>query len=373
MGSVTDFSLDALRRYPDAEADNLFAVDASDRLILDQAAEAVASAASGDVVVIGDSYGGITLGAVVLHGARGVRVHQDSLLGEQSLEANAAGLTEQFRSLPLGAELVAGARVVLLRLPRTLSELDEIAQLIAAHAHPSVVVYAAGRIKHMSLGMNEVLSRHFGRLDVTRARQKSRGLVAREPHAGPARYPLREYHADLDLWICAHGGTFAGTALDIGTRLMLDVLGDAVPDAVRIVDLGCGTGALAVMVARARSGATVLASDVSAAAVASARATVVANSLSDRVVVVQDSGLDAQPEGGVDLVLLNPPFHVASTVHTGLAAGLFRDAARVLRPGGELWTVYNSGLDYRQQLERLVGPTRQVVRNTKFTVAASRR
>jgi hypothetical protein len=31
---MPDFSFDRLRRYPDVEADNLFAVDASDRLIL---------------------------------------------------------------------------------------------------------------------------------------------------------------------------------------------------------------------------------------------------------------------------------------------------------------------------------------------------
>ncbi len=368
---MTDFALDALRRFPDVEAENLVAVDASDRLMLDEAAAAIAAASPGEVVVLGDAYGALTLGAIMIHGARDVRVHQDSLVGERALAGNAEGVTDEFRILPLGAELLDGARVVLLRLPRMLAELDELAQQIAAHAHPSVVVYAAGRIKHMSLGMNEVLARHFGRLDVTRARQKSRGLIAREPRPGPERYPLREFHPDLDLWVCAHGGAFAGTSLDIGTRLLLGVLEGAKPDARTIVDLGCGTGVLAAVAARDRPGAEVLASDVSAAAVASARATAAANGLGDRVTVVRDLGLDGRPDASADLVLLNPPFHVASTVHTGLAARLFRDAARVLRPGGELWTVYNSGLGYRPQLERLVGPTRQVARNAKFTVTAS--
>ncbi|MCU1402427.1 MAG: SAM-dependent methyltransferase, partial [Microbacteriaceae bacterium] len=72
-------------------------------------------------------------------------------------------------------------------------------------------------------------------------------------------------------------------------------------------------------------------------------------------------------------VVLNPPFHVGSTVHSGLADSLFEEAARVLRPGGELWTVYNSHLGYRPVLRRLVGETREVARNAKFTVAMSRR
>jgi 16S rRNA (guanine1207-N2)-methyltransferase len=56
-----------------------------------------------------------------------------------------------------------------------------------------------------------------------------------------------------------------------------------------------------------------------------------------------------------------------------IAPRLFADAARVLRPGGELWVVWNRHLRYRPQLERLVGETRQVGRNATFTVTASLR
>jgi 16S rRNA (guanine1207-N2)-methyltransferase len=60
-------------------------------------------------------------------------------------------------------------------------------------------------------------------------------------------------------------------------------------------------------------------------------------------------------------------------VHTGLAPRFFEDAARVLAPGGELWTVFNSHLGYRPTLTRIVGPTREVARNTKFTITVSTR
>jgi 16S rRNA (guanine1207-N2)-methyltransferase len=60
-------------------------------------------------------------------------------------------------------------------------------------------------------------------------------------------------------------------------------------------------------------------------------------------------------------------------VHTGIALRLFAEAGRVLRPGGQLWAVWNSHLAYGPALERAVGPTRQVARGPKFTVTASRR
>ncbi|KSW18712.1 SAM-dependent methyltransferase [Cellulomonas sp. B6] len=375
MGPVSDV-LDALRRHPDVEAENLHAVDATDRLLLDEAAPLLVGAPAGSVVVIGDRYGALTLGAIARHGISGVRVHQDRLTGERALHANAERLgLGGFTSHGLTPDLVAGARVVLLQLPRALDALDEVAALVAEHADPDVVVVAGGRVKHMTTAMNDVLARHLGRVEARLARQKSRALVASSPRPAaerPARrWPERAEHPDLGLVVCAHGGAFAGTGVDIGTRALLRHL-DAVPTTTgTAVDLGCGTGVLAVALARLHPGLDVVATDESAAAVASARATVDANDVADRVRVTRAAGADDLPDASVDLVLLNPPFHVGATIAPQVAHDLFAQAARVLRPGGELWAVWNSHLRYRPALERVVGPTRQVGRDPKFTVTAS--
>lgn len=381
---MPDFEFDRLRRWPDVEADNLFAVDASDRLILDEADDALTAAASGGtVVVLGDHYGALTLGIAALHPhlAGGLRVHQDELSGERALAANAAeaGLGQAYRSLPLGEELLAGATVVIMQLPRSLSALDELAEAVARWADPAVTVFAGGRIKHMTVAMNEVFGRHFRELSVSQARQKSRVLRVSAPiraasgSATATAWPHAAEHADLGLTICAHGAAFAGTSLDIGTRYLLGFLPQMKPDAATAIDLGCGTGVLAAALAKARPALQVTASDQSAAAVASAQATMVANGLTGQVSVVRDDALQSQPDASAELIVLNPPFHIGASVHAGIALKLFEDAARVLRPGGELWCVWNTHLGYKQALSRLVGETRQVGRNAKFTVTVSTR
>jgi len=361
-----------LRRWPDVEASNLQAWDASDSLILDEAGE-LPGGLPEDVVVIGDRHGALTLGALE-GGAARVRVHQDGVLGERALVANAARRrVDGFEHHALDAELVRGARLVLLQLPRSLDELDEIAQLISAHAHPDVHLVAGGRVKHMALTMNDVLSSHFTDVRPSRARQKSRALHVTGPRdSGAASWPREQRHDDLGLTIAAHGGVFAGSGVDIGTRLLLDHIPE-MRQAERAIDLACGSGVVAAALALARPDLVVLATDQSAAAVASTLATAAVNGVSDRVEVVRADGLETVETGSAQLIVLNPPFHVGAAVHTGLAERLFDDAARALEPGGELWVVWNSALNYRPYLDKVIGSTKQVERTTKFTVTSSRR
>jgi 16S rRNA (guanine1207-N2)-methyltransferase len=379
------FSFESLRRFPDLEADNLVAVDASDRLVLSEAAAAIEAAPAGEVgrvVVVEDRYGAMTLGAIALHGAHDVRVHQDSLTGEQALAHNAlrAGLVDELRQLPLTPELFTGAAVVIGQLPKSLDALREIAQLAAANADAGVTVFLGGRVKHMTRAMNDVLHESFVDVRASLARQKSRVLVARGPRQAledawqpGTAYPLRAHHLDLDLWVCAHGAAFAGTKIDIGTRFLLEFLDRMQPSASAAVDLGCGTGVIATTLARARPQLSVLATDESAGAVSSALATAAANGMTERVQVLRDDAMSTLPDASVDLIVCNPPFHLGTSVYPGAAVKLFRAAGRVLRPEGQLWTVFNSHLPYRSQLTRAVGPTRVIGQNAKFIVTVSTR
>ncbi|MFT4158133.1 MAG: methyltransferase [Microbacterium sp.] len=365
---MPDFPYARLRRRPDVEAENLQAHDATDVLLVEWAIETGLPGAQ--IAVIGDDYGAITL-ALTDAGRTGVRVHQDLITGRRALALNAEELgLSGFITHEQSPALLDDARLVLVKLPKSLAELEEIADAVARWAAPDAVLVAGGRVKHMTLAQNEVLARSFGSVQAQRAQRKSRLIVASDPQPVPATppFPVSAQHEGFTL--VAHGGAFAGSRLDIGTRVLLGVL-DRMPVAADVVDLGCGTGALAVSYARAHPEARVIATDRSAAAAASARATVVANGVADRVTVMHDDAGSKLPAGSVDLVLLNPPFHLGTSVHTGAATRLFIAAARLLRPGGELWTVYNSSLGYRAELGRRVGPTEQVVRTPKFTVARS--
>lgn len=394
------FDFSALRRFPDVEAPNLQAWDATDELLVRWALE---SGIPGErIAVIGDEYGAITL-ALADAGRTGIRVHQDLVTGRRALANNAAALGLAYRitdagepvrpvepghaahaeehpgsdtaftSHELDPTLLRGARLVLLQLPKALAELEEIADAVARWATPDVTLIAGGRVKHMTLAQNEVLARSFGSVQPQRGERKSRLIRASEPLAVPEEPPFPASRTHDGLTLCAFGGAFAGARLDIGTRVLLDAVRRLSLPVLepRVVDLGCGTGALAAVFALTHPHAIVTATDRSASAVRSARATMQANGLEGRVDVTLDDAGSELPEGGFDLILLNPPFHLGASVHEGAGQRLIQAAARLTRPGGEVWTVFNSHLDHRRALTRDVGVTEQVVRTPKFTVTRS--
>lgn len=325
--------LERLRTHdagPDRE-DAPVAVDPADRLLLDEAAPLLAGVAPGAVAVVDDRYGALTLGAALLTGARPaggrVRVHQDACTAEAALDANAraAGTATAYDRHGLDAELLAGARVVLLRLPRGLAALRDVAEHVAREAGPDVVLLGSARVKHMTRAMNDVLAESFGEVRASLARGKSRVLVASAPRpARPLTYPVVTDLADVGLRVAAFGAAFAGAGLDLGTRFLLDRLGaddgptpggqGAAPRDV--VDLGCGTGLLAAWAARRWPDAQVVAADRSDAAVRSTALTARENGVADRVRTVRDDAGATLADASADVVLLNPPFHDGAAVRT---------------------------------------------------------
>lgn len=269
------------------------------------------------------------------------------------------------------------ADVVIVRLPKSLSALDAWTDAIA-RSFPSATLVATGMIKHMTFSQNAVLKRHYAQLDISRARQKARMLIASD--ALPGVPPIQTSDVELGvsagaaagLRIVAIGGVFAGASLDIGTRALLDALNSKLPpfvDGELAVDLGSGSGIIAAWLAR--RGYRVRASDRSLAAVQSTKATAEANGLNDLIEVVWEDALAAVEPGSLDLIVLNPPFHDGTTVTVDPAQRLFVASARALALGGRLVTVWNSHLRYRQHLENAVGPTEQWARTPKFTVTVS--
>lgn len=305
-------------------------------------------------------------------------VHND-LLHHQVLLDDAGLATRCQPDLASGLvyapELFTGTDIVVARLPKSLNALASLASSAAQHLGPSAVFLAGARQKYLVPAQSTTLAKSFGSVQASLGQFKSRVLIASDPVPGTVASPaVTAQLADIDLAVGAYGGVFAGTKLDIGTRLLIATIPDLLADyteAKDFVDLGCGTGLLSAYLVRHREEARVRASDLSRIAVQSTMLTAQLNGMADRITVTQDNALAGLPGQSADVVVCNPPFHASTTLETDTARTMFEQAARVLRPGGEMWTVFNTPLKYGSALSRAVGPTEVIAQNSKFQVTRS--
>ncbi|MGI8458940.1 MAG: class I SAM-dependent methyltransferase [Propionibacteriaceae bacterium] len=347
--------------------------DPVDRLILDVAREHLAGRAFGRCVVLEDRAGALAGACLDEPTTIDVRLSCDSLLDER--DAVAAHPSLRGRTLDDPGTL-AGADLVLFRLPRSVDAVRLIAERIAAAAAPDVLVVGAARVKHMSTTMNTALAAGFEHVSASLGRAKSRALVATGPRpTGNLVEPRSRDEQRLGFVVHAEAGVFAGTRLDHGTALLASRLGrladDLTDPPTRAVDLGCGSGVLTTLLARRFPAAAVTGIDVSAAACRSTRLTVDAAGVGGRVDVRRSVGLEDTTAHSVDLVVSNPPFHRDAAKDSRLASEMIAGAGRALRPGGELWLVWNSHLPYRPWLRTHVGPTQVVARTPAYTLTRS--
>jgi release factor glutamine methyltransferase len=142
-----------------------------------------------------------------------------------------------------------------------------------------------------------------------------------------------------------------------------------------VVDVGTGSGCIALSLAAERQDAAVYATDSSAAALAVARTNAARLELSDRITLLEGdllTPLEAQA-GGIDLIASNPPYVDAAELpglapevrdheprEALVAAGgtlsayerLAPQAARALRTGG--WLVLEVGLGQADDVSRIL-------------------
>jgi len=124
------------------------------------------------------------------------------------------------------------------------------------------------------------------------------------------------------------------------TETLVEVALRRAPAATRIADVGTGSGAVALALAKERAGADVVATDASQDALAVARANAEALGLPVRFVA---GDLLAPLDGAFDLIVSNPPY-----IPTGDLAGLAPEVGR--EPRGAL----DGGPDGLDALRRLV-------------------
>ncbi len=145
----------------------------------------------------------------------------------------------------------------------------------------------------------------------------------------------------LDGW--SQPGLFAWDRIDAGSAQ----LAAALPTLKGAgADLGCGYGALATVVLRSETVASLRLIDLDRRAVEAAK-----KNVEDPRASFEWADVRTLEAGGdLDFIVSNPPFHDGGAEDRRLGQAFIRKAAEMLKKGGTLWLVGNRHLPYEAEL-----------------------
>lgn len=163
-------------------------------------------------------------------------------------------------------------------------------------------------------------------------------------------------------------GVFSKNGLDDGSKYLLDAVLPIIPetDEITAVDLGCGYGALSVIIAALRPCARFIMIDVNEQAVILANKNASGNGLAGRVNGLVGDGLSGVTEPA-DLVVTNPPFRAGKAT----VFRFFEESLGSLKPGGSLCAVLRKqqgAFSYIGEIQRIFGDCQILLKKKGYVV-----
>ena len=169
-----------------------------------------------------------------------------------------------------------------------------------------------------------------------------------EPPTGHQEKTIQFRQMGIDFTFVTDQSVFSRQRLDYGSACLLEAVErDDQPKTGRLLDLGCGYGALGIILKRIHPALAVVMCDINKRAVALTRRNADINQT--RFVDVVESDGMRQVEGTFDLIVTNPPIRAGKeTVHR-----FFQEASERLNPAGSLFVVIRKQQGAPSALKRL--------------------
>lgn len=196
----------------------------------------------------------------------------------------------------------------------------------------------AGDLEALGCHFQESSKRHH-RICVTQSSGDEKAIAQAIAEGAP------RFDADLGLW--TQPGVFSWNRLDPGSALLLDHLPAL---SGKGADLGCGLGFLAHAALASAKVKRLLMIDLDRRAIELCKRNVADERATLMWADVRKLAKTMQT-GGLDFIVMNPPFHDGGAEDKSLGQIFIKTAAGLLRKGGHLYCVANRHLPYEAALK----------------------
>lgn len=291
----------------------------------------------------------------------------DSFCSQKATHNNLASTNNLTGRLATGVPAFpAETDSIWIQCPKSFDQLHWWLTLAVAQLGPGIPVYIAGMAKHIPIKWLNWLENHNTDYLQHPIKKKARLLQFKLAHKLPPLKEEKGYVGPDDLAITALPGVFSRDHMDIGSRFFIHQLAALPALTGKVVDLGCGNGLLSIAAlhySQADNIDLILCDDSSLALEAANR-----NLLLRHYDKTDFRHTDALlgVAAPIDTVMCNPPFHSGNKISTAAAERMFKQAAKVLTPTGQLLVIANRHLGYSSYLKKSFSNVKLLASDAKF-------
>ena len=362
-----------LERLPKTSKGGLRAWDAADELLMTTFFEEKISKDTPPILlIINDSFGALT---IALHEYQ-THSWSDSYISHLATVTNL-----ELNNLPKPCKLITSTDdlkqhydFVLIKIPKTLSLLEDQLYRLKPYVTSKSIIISSAMSKNIHTSTLKLFEKIIGLTTTSRATKKARLVFSKVDDSLPivkSPYPKAITDEKLKLKLLNYANVFSKDNIDIGTRFLIAQLSKC-PLSRNIIDLGCGNGALGIMVKRLQIDAKIHFVDESSMAILSAKDSYHLENQDDDASFYLSNGLSQYDGPKADLILCNPPFHQGQSMGDHIAWQMFKQSFDNLTVDGELWVIGNRHLGYHVKLKKLFGNCQTLASNKKFVVLVAK-
>lgn len=391
-----------LQRYPPAQDKSLRAWNAADELLLEHLQQNLKNQPE-NCLIINDQFGALT---TALNDISPI-FWSDSYLSSKAIQNNlqrnyannihAKPLTIDYQHLNQQQTIAKNNpkqtfSLVLLRIPKHNSLLSFQLNQLKSLINSKTIIVAAGMSKEIHTSTLSLFEKIIGPTKTSLAKKKARLIfsqldsrknvennesdeISLKQNFSAQYYLSQSYLAQYHLTqhqlnIFGLPGVFSREKLDIGSQVLLQHLPFVAKNS-KVIDLGCGNGVIAAVIAKQQPDCQLLLTDESRLAIESAKLTFKNNLLDNshnRAQFIQTDILQGVTDNNFDYVFCNPPFHQQNVQTLTIAKSMFKQASQKLKQTGELYVVANRHLPYFSHLKRYFNQVESISKDPKFIV-----
>lgn len=255
-----------------------------------------------------------------------------------------------------------------IQCPKSFDQLHWWLTLALEQIGPNITVNLAGMAKHIPIKWLNWLEQHTNDYHQFPILKKARLLTLTLPDKLPALDVLKNYSGPDNISLEAPPGVFSRDHMDIGSRFFIHHLSTLPPLKGKVVDLGCGNGLLSIAVLQSShaDNLDLILTDDSALALGAAKQNLEKRNYHKAHFYHTDALLGIK--NPIDTILCNPPFHTGNRVSTAAAERMFRQAAQLLSPNGQLLVIANRHLGYAASLKKSFSAVQLLASDSKFVI-----